>query len=412
MSPAMAARWALVCALIGAMIASFGGTAHAERRRVAVVNLDLADQSAAKTMADRLDGVLSAHPDLDRLTSATDAAALKDPIEDPDRQALQTARDFLARAEAELVAFNYGSVVMYTETGQKALLSVSPPAAAKLYADLAFVRGQALVSDGRVPDALASFALVARLDPERTVDPKRFLPDVVKAWAQAKALPAQPGSITVDAVGRVWIDGVDTGTAPGGFAVPEGPHVVWVTDPAHDTGGEAVTVTANQVAVATIKPPDAPRSRIVQLARTALAKTPDATARAGAMNQLVKLVGADDAVLLHVSKDKVVVQTWGGRGSRSPGFGSLYALRASDLEKPVEILKPLEPPKQDVVEPPVIPVKPIVVKKWYQRRPVQLGIAAGVVAAVVGIYFAARAGADSFSFNPDFGYDQPTTGRR
>lgn len=406
MSPAMAARWALVCALI----ASFGATAVAERRRVAVVNLDLADQSAAKTLADQLDRVLSAHPDLDRLDNATNAAALKDPIEDPDRQSLQTARDFLARAEAELVAFNYGSVILYTDTGQKALLSVSPAVAAPLYADLAFVRGQALVNDGRVPEALVAFALVARLDPQRTVDPKRFLPDIVKAWAQAKALPAQPGSVTVDGVGRVWIDGIDTGTAPGGFAVPAGRHVVWVTDPEHEVGGDVVTVTANQVTVASIKPPGAPPSRIVQQARVALAQAPDATARAGAMNRLVKLVGANDAILLHVAKDKVVVQTWGGPGGRSQGFGSL---RERGKEEPIELLKPIEPPKKVVVDPPFVPLKPIVVKKWYQRRPVQIGIAAGVVAAVVGLYFASQAGANFVTPNPDLGFESsPATSRQ
>lgn len=406
----MAAPRALVCALIGAIIVSVGATASAERRRVAVVNLDLGDQSAAKNLADQLDGVLANHPDLDRLSESTDAAALKDSIEDPDRQPLETARDFLARAEADLEAFNYPGVNLYTDTGQKALLSVSPAAAAPLYADLTFVRGQALVNDGRIPEALVLFALVARLDPSRTVDPRRFLPDVVKTWTQAKALPAQPGSITIEGVGRVWIDGVETGSAPGGFAVPSGSHVVWVTDPEHEVGGEVVTVTPGQVTSVTIKPPALKRRRIVQQARIALAQAPDATARSAAMNQLAKLVGANDAILMHVSKDKVVVQTWGGPGSRSSGFGSLRELKGKEL--PAELLKPLEPPQKVVIEPPVIPVKPIVVKKWYQHRPVQIGIAAGVVAAVVGIYFASQAGADSFHIDTNFGYDDPVTGRR
>ena len=403
----MAARWALVCALI----ASLGVTASAERRRVAVVNLDLQDQSAAKTLADNLDGVLANHPDLAQVNS-TYAAALKDPIDDPDRVPLQTARENLTRAEDQLVAFNYGNAMSYAQDGMRALLAVSPAVAAKLYADLAFVRGQAAVLDGHLDEALAMFSLVGRLDPERTVDPKRFLPDIVKAWAQAKALPATPGSVTVDGVGRVWVDGVDTGSAPGGFALPAGPHVVWVTDPAHDTGGQVVTIVANKVTAATIKPADAPPARDVQQARVALAQAPDATARAAAMNRVIKLVGANDAVLLHVAKDKVVAQTWGGPGSRSPGFGALRELKGKLEEWPKEALKPIEPPTKIVIEPPPIPVKPIVVTKWYQRRPVQIGIAAGVVATVVGIYFASQAGANFFNWNPDFGFESGSSTSR
>jgi hypothetical protein len=160
----------------------------------------------------------------------------------------------------------------------------------------------------------------------------------------------------------------------------------------------------------TIKPETAQRKLIVQRARLALAQSADATARSAAMTNLAKLVGVRDAVLLHVSGDKVVVQTWHTGSDVVPlGFSSL---REHVKEKPVDILTQLAPPKKiEKVEPP-IQVKPLVVKKWYQRRPYQLGIAAGVVAAVVGIYFASQIGADSLLWDQKVGVVDPTMVRK
>ncbi len=404
----MAARWAFVCALI----TSFGlGSASAERRPVAVVNLDLSDASAAKALADKLVGALFVHPDLSSLANPTDAAALKDPIEDPDRVALAVARDNLLRAEEELVAFNYGQAESYAEDGVRALLSVTPSAARQLSADLMFVRGQAFLFDGNRNEGLVHFALSARLDPNRTLDPARHLPSVVATFAAAKSTPGAPGSITVNGTGRVWIDGIEVGQAPGGFAVAEGRHLVWLAGADRNVRGERALVVANNPTSVTI--PDAPisQARLVQRARIALARSADATARSAAMTNLAKLVGVGDAVLLHVSGDKVVVQTWHTGSDIVPlGFSSL---REHTTEKPDAILEALAPPKPTEKIDPPDPVKPIVVKKWYQKRPYQLGIAAGVVAAIAGIYFVSQIGPDgSQSWGGPIGVEDPLTVRK
>ncbi|MBL0220530.1 MAG: hypothetical protein IPQ07_42510 [Myxococcales bacterium] len=75
MSPVMAALRALVCALI----VSFWGAvpALAERRPVAVVNLDLADESKARPLVDQLGYELNVHPELRSLDDSSDSAALK-----------------------------------------------------------------------------------------------------------------------------------------------------------------------------------------------------------------------------------------------------------------------------------------------------------------------------------------------
>lgn len=400
MSPAMAARWAFLCALI----APFGGlsVARAERRPVAVVNLDTSDSSPAKALADELNTALRNHPDLSQLPP-TDAAALQDPIEDLDRAGLDAARGYKQRADSELIQFNNNLAATYADEGEKELLSVTPTAAQKLYADLAFVRGQALLADAHPADAIASFGLCARLDPDRVLDAARYLPEVVEAYAKAKTATGAQGSITVAGTGRVWIDGIEVGQAPGGFAVSAGLHVIWLTGSERYVRGERAIVTANKIAEVKIGDAGVQRGTLVQRARMALVHAADATARSAAINNLAKLVGANDAVLLQVSKDKIVVQTWrAGNVERSPGFS---ALREYKDEKAVDLLTPLAPPKKvEPVEPPFIPVRPVVVTKWYRRPVYQTSIVVGVVAVIVGGYFLSQAGADTFTPNGNVGF--------
>lgn len=412
MSPAMAALRAFVCALVTLWVVP----AFAERRPVAVVNLDLSDESRARELADQVIAALDAHPDLKSLTNPSEAAALKDRIDDPDKAGLEAAADFKAKAEAELVQFNNNNARLYAEEGRKALLTVQPFAAVKLYADLAFLEGLAYLADTRPADAEAAFVQCARLDPARTLDPARFVPQVIAAYTKARALVAPPGFITVEGNGRVWIDGTEVGQAPGGFSAAAGRHVVWLTGPERGVGGAWTVVSAGEqakVAIANDTGSISGRRLAVQRARTALARAADATAKAGAMNALAKLVGVEDAVLLQVSGDKVIVQTWrSGTAETAPGFSALRERTAKD--KAIDVLLPLAPPKQrrDPEEGPIVPPKPIVVKKWYQRRPVQAGIVVGVLGAIVGGYLIATSGSDSIRWNTDTQNDQPTTGRR
>lgn len=414
MSPAMAARWAFVCALVSLSV----GPAFAERRPVAVINLDLSDDSKARELAGQLITELDRHVDLQPLgAQPTDAAALVDRIDDPDKAGLDAALDFKAKAEAELVQFDNDRARYYAESGRNALLTVQPFAAAKIYADLAFIEGLAYTADTRRADADAAFALCARLDPTRTLDPARFLPEVVTAYAKAKGAVTAPGFITIEGTGRAWIDGTEVGQAPGGFSVQAGRHVVWLTGPERNVGGASTVVTAAEqakVVIANDTGTISARRLAVQRARISLARAADATAKAGAMTALAKLVGVEDAVLLQVFGDNVIVQTWrSGNVERAPGFSALRERTSRDT--PLDLLVPLAPPKQrvDPDEGPILrPTPPVVAKKWYQRRPVQAGILVGVLGAIVGGYLIATGGADSLFWNGDTTVDGPMLGRR
>jgi hypothetical protein len=410
MSSAMAARWAFVCALIAS---SWGATVGADGRRpVAVVNLDLTGDPAAEQLATKLSTALADNPELQPLQDTTSLVALKDRIADPDGAGLAQATQFKAAAENLLVTFDYPLALTRADDGESALLSVTPAAAQPLFADLEFIRGQAWLAVGKPDEAAAAFALCATLDPARTLDAARYLPEIVDAFAKAKAAKPQPGSISILGHGRAWIDAQERGQAEGGFAVPAGRHVVWLTgDERNDVGGRIAVVAPGKPTEVKIDDSAVRPDTKIRRARIALARTADATARAAAMTNLAKLTGVADAILIQVSGGKVIVQTWrAGNVDRSPGFSALREY-TKDKDKVPDLLTPLAPPKKVVpIEPPFVP-PPIVVAKWYQRRPVQVGILAGVVAAVVGGYLLSTLGADTTHLNPDFGVVTPTSGR-
>jgi len=405
MSPVMAAFRALVYTVLLLLFGS--ARADADRRPVAVV--DLANEPATQELAAELRAALEVHVELRTLPSSqtTDDAALIERIADPDAPAIARALDARTKAEAQILAFDFPLAITYAREGQRELLNVTPSLAVKTYADLAFVLGVALHNEQRAAEARVAFTHSYRLDSSRTLDPTRIVPDIVQAYAAAKAAPTTQGTLTVEGTGNVWIDGTEVGLAPGSFPASEGEHVVWRTGIDRDTRGLAVTVAAGTPTLAEIPDVEAPRRTKVQRARQLLARAPDPSARSAAMQRLADLVGVKDAVLLSMSGGKVIVQTWhDGAGDLLRGFS---ALRERGATRADELLTPLAPPRKPIERPIEGPIKgPIVVKKeWYERRPVQLGIAVGIAAAIVaGVLFATR---DPGTVTPlnDIGFEMP-----
>ena len=173
------------------------------------------------------------------------------------------------------------------------------------------------------------------------------------------------------------------GLAPGTFPTSEGEHVVWRTGIDRETRGLRVAVVAARTALTEIPDIEAPRRTKVQRARQLLARAPDPSARSAAMQRLADLVGVKDAVLLSMTNGRVIIQTWhDGPGEQLRGFS---ALRERGTSKVDDLLTPLAPTKTPI-ERPEVPIKiPVVIEKnWYERRPVQLGVAVGIAAAIVG----------------------------
>jgi len=406
MWPAVAAFRAIVCAV---MLLVFGGSlAHADRRPVAVV--DLANEPATRELAQQVKTGLEIHAELRTLPSSTDEAALIDKLDDPDVDRIDRAVAARAKAEAQILAFDFMAAITDARDGQSELLFVTPSRAIPAYADLAFVLGVALHNDQRVADAKIAFAHAYRLDPSRIVDPKRVPPDIVQAYADAKVASGLQGKIEVPGTGNVWIDGTEVGLAPGTFPASEGEHVVWRTGIDRETRGLRVAVTAAKPAIAEIPDEEAPRRTKVQRDRQLLARAPDPSARSAAMQRLAVLVGVKDAVLLSMSNNKVIVQTWhDGPGELLRGFSALRERATATVD---ELLTPLAPPPKKIEKPFEGPIRiPVVKKTFLERRPVQLGLAAGIAVTIVGIILYATRDPGTFTFNPNVTNDGPGLAR-
>lgn len=398
MSSAVPARWLVVCVLSLVLGAP---AARADRRPVAVINLDSGAASEPQTLAAEIERELAMHPVLAVIPDSSDAAALRDPIDDEDAPRLDRARQDLAAAEQATSDFHWSEAVRYAEEGQRELLVVTPVVAVKLYARLAFARGRALDADGRTAEARAAYALAHALDPALAPDPVAVPPNVIAAFAAATAPSAAPrGTLDVKGTGIVWIDGTEVGVAPGAFDADAGTHVVWLIGVDRETRGLQVTVAPGQPSVADVPDAEAPRRMKVQRARQALARAPDPTARAVAIHRLVELVGVHDAVLLSVVNGKIIFQTWSDSPAvQVPGFS---AHEERGAHAPADLLSRLAPPPPVVDEPKPFKLPPPPPKKWYQKRSWQLGIAGAVAAAVVGGYFIANAMPDTFGgLKPD-----------
>lgn len=345
------------------------------RRPVAVI--DLTNDQAVRDVANRLLELLASHAEL-APPAVSDGAALVDKLPPDDELRLADARKKLLSAVKNLAQRSFREAAIDAVEGQESLLRVTPRAALSLYADLEMALGQSRLGEKKDDEAREAFALVHRLDPGRTLDERRYLPEVIQMFEAARTPSAELGTIAVRGTGRVWIDGEEVGSSPGEFPAALGRHVVWLTGMLRETAGKEVVVTATRPGDATILDGPLTRPQKVVRFRIALAQAPDPAARAAAMKALAAFVNVHDAVLLSSVNGKILWQTW---RDREPGFSEIREL---GLDRPGEILKPLVPPRPPPPESRVV-LAPLP-QRWYQRRTVQLGLVASVVAAILGGY--------------------------
>ncbi|HEX7835976.1 MAG TPA: hypothetical protein VF469_00870 [Kofleriaceae bacterium] len=346
--------------------------------------IDLTNDQAVRDVANKLLELLASHADL-APPAVSDGAALVDRLQPDDEPRIEDARKKLASAIKNLAQRSFGEAATDAIEGQESLLRVTPRAALPLYADLALALGQARLGEKKAAEAREAFALTYRLDRNRTLDERHYLPEVIQAFEAAKHVDAEVGTIAVRGVGRVWIDGEEVGAAPPGqFTTSLGHHVVWLTGMLRETAGKEVVVEKARPGEATILDGPLTRPQKVARYRIALSQAPDPAARAAAMKALAGFVNVHEAVLLSSVNGKILWQTW---RDREPGFSEPREL---GRDHPAEILKQLVPPRPIVdLAPRGVPLPPPP-PEWYQRRSVQLGIATAVVAAFIGGYVWAR----------------------
>jgi hypothetical protein len=377
MAPGLVARMVVGLTLV------LGGTIHAARRPVAVIDLSGADP--ARQLGGELTTALNDHPELKPLDNMEINAALLGDFGDEDAAHLARARKLEQDAEDALAQLDDAAAERSARAGMDELGSVMPTAEMLgLYADLAFAFGQAQIGLRKPNDASRAFQLAHRLDPQKTPDPMRYQPNIVDAFKVAAEKPPIKAKLVIRGDGRAWMDGIELGPAGNQYDTTEGLHLVQLTGPERETRGERVLVPST----ASSAIPAAPASNELKAkrARLALLRARDPAERASAMKRLAALLGVGDAVLIMGDGDKLSVQTW---RDREPGFSAIVAHRN---EPASELLVPLAPPKKVEPKPEPLPeLPPIVVeKRWYQKNWVRASIAGGVVATVVGAILYAR----------------------
>lgn len=355
-----------------------------------------------------------------------EAEALREPLTDEDETFLKQASDARTNAEKYVINYQFPEAAREADRGLANLHSATPsPAMLRLSAELAFLLGAARLGERNAAVAATWFRFAYALDAGFKPDPIRFLPEIIQAFdVSARSIPGGKGYLEVTGPGRVFLDGKEIGTSPQTFpSVTPGVHVVQLVGDDRDTRGQRVEVVADKKgAPAAFDPNPIDRKKEIKRARRALKTAPDPTARAAAMQNLARLVGVRDAVLLSESNGKTIVQTW---RDQAPGFSALRELK--DKDKPEELLAPFLPPKppEPKPEPPCppgtsrsapraacLPITVVDNRHWYQKPSYRIG--GGVVgAAIVGIVIYSLATWERTVQSGEAGFQTPgDTGRR
>ena len=407
MTPALAARAALVACALAAGVAhadgSGGGSgsgsagsaapaaAPVGRRPLAVVSLEAGSDDDLYGLAKRIDDALIRNEQLQPVSDQV-AIDLRQGYQDEDHRALAIASEAYGDAMKSLASYQFADAAKRASDGEQALIAVAPNANIELHAQLRLAHGIALLAD-KPADAALQFALVQRYAPNLTLDPARYLPEVVDAYAKARG-QTDERVVDIQGGGRVWVDGREVGVAPGPFPLTVGMHVVQLSGRDRLTRGREVVVPAAPADAPAIEIEDAPADLDVQIerARTDLARAADAIARAGAMTELAKLVQVDDALLLgRDDAGALTYEVWRASTGFAPGGPRPVG---KDKDAPVKLLDVVAPPKPKVIakryfppfDPPPLPWWRV--DFWSTRKQVIVSSAV-VTAATIVIYFLA-----------------------
>lgn len=367
--------------------------ARADERAVLVV--DATEDGGAAAMVARINVALGPDPSLAPIAARfVEALRKPTPVDIGWRAEGEAA---LSEARESLARFAYPHAADRARAAQDAVASAAgDPTAPALLADLAFVEGMAIAGEAGLPAAAPTFALVHRLDPGRRLDPARYLPEVVEAFAAA-AVPAAPsGSLLVTASGaaEVLIDGVAVGAEPATVSVSAGPHIVTVRGPDIVARGRRVESAIGQtvsVPLTVVIASDAVR---LGRARDRLVAATSDAARVDAITRLLSLVDARDAVVVATDAAGAVVARL---YTASDGLGRPRVV-GDDVAGVLQPLRPRARPPAVVALAAPAPIPED--GPWWRRRwaKATFGISAGaIVLGVVAMIVTRDAGTSTLA---------------
>ncbi len=376
-APLALASWAFVAAAT---------IAQADERPVVVV--DATGDPAGAALVVRLNAALGPEPTLGPVAPGLiDALANPTPV---DGTAIASAATALTNARDRLVRFAFAEAAAIARAAAAALAGeAGDKTARELLANLAFVEGLALAGDaGDAEAAAATWTLVHRLSPGRTLDPAVYPPDQIAAFARAVTPPPGSGAVMIAAPGadEILVDGQPIGRDPAVAQLTPGPHVVSARGADIIVVGRRVVAAAGQSVRVDLNPVLAASAVRAARARDRLRAAADDGQRFAAIAALLAIGVADDAIVVVPGDggDPNAVATRlytrrGGLGPARPFDGDLGGVLAPLRPLP----KPPKPPK-----PPVGPVIPLPGPEvpWHERRWARVGMGvagAAVVTAVI-----------------------------
>lgn len=367
-------------ALVALAIAA--GSARADERAVLVV--DATADGRAAPVAARLNAALGPAPELRPVElSLVEALAAPTPI---DPRPLITATAALDEARQRMARFATREALIVAQDAIDGLAGYAgDPAARTVLADLAFVEGLAL-ADGDLAASRPAWSLVHALEPGRTLDPARYPPEQVEAFAAAATPAPGAGAVMIAAPGatEILVDGAVIGREPAVAQLAPGPHVITARGDDIVPVGRRVVATAGQTVRVDLVPVLAATPVRAARARDRLRGATDDATRFAALSALLEIGAADDAiVLVMVDGDAVATRLY----TRAGGLGPPTPV-TDDLGAVLRALRPLPPPRPPrVPEPPRLP--PVPELPWYEQRwaRASMGALGGlvVVAVVVAI---------------------------
>ena len=365
-------RGAVACLVALAAVAT-AGRAAAERQPVVIVDgtSDGAGGDAVRALEAQL-----AREDALGAVAADVMVALHQPVVAVETWPAEAAAA-LTEARAALARFGYREAADRAHGALDRLAAVADvPAARKQLAELALVEGQALVGAGALAQAELTLRLVHRLDPGRTLDPSRYLPEVVSAYLLAGRPSSPTGTLHLAAPGaaEVLVDGVVVGSEPRVIDVAPGPHLIAARGEAIDTTGRRIDVPAGPIRVDLV-PLLAPLPvRVTRVVNRLRAASNDAAVAAAMRTLVVDLAQARDAIVVVHGATGLATRIYTTAG----GLGPEQPLTDADL-----VIAPLRP--LVITPPPPPPPRPLPDEPWYRTRRGRTIIGVSVGAVLAGI---------------------------
>lgn len=362
------------------------GTALSAPRRIAVLNA-ASDGDAGARAAASLRQALLGEAELSPLAAGDLSRALEAPLptESETDAALRIARMQLDAARNAIAHFEAAAARKALGSAEAQLLAVEPDERViQLLAEVSFQAALVHLRDQNRGLAVDAFRQVLRLTPERQdLDPARYPPEVIQAFAAARRPAGEPAMLAVSATFDgvpVYIDGVRVGLTPLRTEVAAGPHYLLVVGPEFLAEGQKLDVT--------------PRDRIsleVELDRLPLARRASEMRRRletsnGARREKLRRAGREVALLAGVDAVLVV-----GDGPGMPSV-AVYERNADRLSlfRPVDgqarklfgLLLPAPPPGPIDLLPEEERERPA---PWYLKPWGVASLGGGAILTIIGV---------------------------